>query len=62
MKDQLLGDFPIDESLDLAGKVSVFNGDITSLEVDAIVNAANNQLIPDGGGRKRHSASSFLSS
>ncbi len=30
-------------------RVEVFSGDITTLEVDAIVNAANEQLTPGGG-------------
>ena len=30
-------------------RIEVFSGDITTLEVDAIVNAANEQLTPGGG-------------
>lgn len=40
-----------ERSASLNAKVAVYHGEITALEVDAIVNATNSRLLPGGGGK-----------
>ncbi len=49
----------VEPNCTLNSKISLWQGDLTVLEIDAIVNAANSRLAGGGGGKIKNSLPTF---